>query len=78
METLDLKWLGPPRVEVNGTPVRLETRKVAALLAVVSVDRRPEPREDLATMLWPEFDSRRAPANLRRALTSVQEPPEAC
>jgi hypothetical protein len=72
METLELKWLGPPRVKVDGRPVRLETRKVSALLAVLSLGRRPQSREYLAALLWPEFDSRRAPANLRRALTSLQ------
>lgn len=72
METLELKWLGPPRVKVDGRPVRLETRKVSALLAVLSLDRRPQSREYLATLLWPQFDSRRAPANPRRALTSLQ------
>jgi LuxR family transcriptional regulator, maltose regulon positive regulatory protein len=72
METLELKWLGPPRVKADGRPVRLETRKISALLAILSVDRRPQSREYLANLLWPEFDSRRAPANLRRALSSLQ------
>jgi LuxR family maltose regulon positive regulatory protein len=72
MGTLELEWLGPPRVKADGRPVRLETRKVSALLAVLSVDRRPQSREYLATLPWPEFDSQRAPANLRRALTSLQ------
>jgi DNA-binding SARP family transcriptional activator len=61
-----------PATGEGGRPVRLETRKVSALLAVLSLDRRPQSREYLATLLWPEFDSRRAPANLRRALTSLQ------
>ncbi|MGA2380892.1 MAG: BTAD domain-containing putative transcriptional regulator [Spirochaetia bacterium] len=69
---LCLFWLGPPRVEVEDLPVRLETRKVTALLAVLSLERRAQSREHLATLLWPEYDSRRAPANLRRALASLQ------
>ena len=72
VQTLDLRWLGPPRVEVDGSPVRLETRKVTGLLAVLSLDGRPQSREYLATLLWPEFDLHRAPANLRRALASLQ------
>ena len=72
METLELKWVGSPQVNVDGRPVRFETRKVTALLAVLSFDRRPQSREYLAALLWPEFDARRAPANLRRALTSLQ------
>jgi DNA-binding SARP family transcriptional activator len=73
VQSLTLKWLGPPTVELDGHPVRLETRKVTALLAYLSLERRPQSRELLATLLWPEFDSRRAPANLRRVLTSLQE-----
>ncbi|MBE3063400.1 MAG: hypothetical protein IMZ69_00040, partial [Spirochaetes bacterium] len=72
MPDLGLFWLGSPRVEVAGRSVRLETRKVTALLAILSLDRRPQSREHLAALLWPEFDSQRAPANLRRALASLQ------
>jgi LuxR family maltose regulon positive regulatory protein len=72
MKTLELNWLGSPQVKVDGEAVRLETRKVSALLAVLSLDRRPQSREYLATLLWPEYDPRRAPANLRRALASLQ------
>jgi LuxR family maltose regulon positive regulatory protein len=69
---LDCFWLGAPRVEAAGRALRLETRKVTALLALLSLERRPQSREYLAALLWPEFDARRAPANLRRALASLQ------
>ncbi len=72
MPTLQLFWLGPPRVEREGRPLRLETRKVTALLAWLSLERRPHSRESLAALLWPEYDSTRAPANLRRVLASLQ------
>ena len=72
MASLGLYWLGPPRIEVEGRLIRLETRKVTALLAVLSVDRRAHAREHLAALLWPEYDATRAPANLRRALASLQ------
>jgi LuxR family transcriptional regulator, maltose regulon positive regulatory protein len=64
-------WLGHPRVEVSGCPVRLETRKVTALLAYLSLSEHPQSREKLAALFWPEFDSSRAPANLRRGLASL-------
>jgi len=51
METLELKWVGSPQVNVDGRPVRFETRKVTALLAVLSFDRRPQSREYLAALL---------------------------
>ena len=66
-------WLGHPRAEVAGRPVRLETRKTIALLAFLSVERRPYSREYLAALLWPEYDPVRAPANLRRVLSSLQQ-----
>jgi len=68
-----LYWLGPPRVEVDGQTVRLETRKITALLALLSVDHRPHSRERIAAIFWPEFDSVRAPANLRRVLSSLRK-----
>jgi DNA-binding SARP family transcriptional activator len=72
MPALDLFWLGSPRVELDGRPLRLETRKVTALLALLSLERKAQSRERLAALLWPEYDSVRAPANLRRTLASLQ------
>jgi LuxR family maltose regulon positive regulatory protein len=72
MPKLALFWLGAPRVELERRELRLETRKVTAMLAVLSVERRAQAREHLAALFWPEYDSRRAPANLRRALASLQ------
>ena len=73
---IDLKgtrfiWFGQPRIELRGNPVKFETRKALALLAYVSVSDRPISRESLAAMFWPEFDRERAPANLRRTLSSA-------
>ena len=68
---LDLSWLGSPRVESNGAPVRLETKKNLALLAFLSLNDRPVSRERLASIFWPDFDPERAPANLRRSLASL-------
>jgi LuxR family maltose regulon positive regulatory protein len=64
-------WLGHPRIELSGCPVRLETRKVTALLAYLSLSEHPQSREKLAALFWPEFDPSRAPANLRRGLASL-------
>lgn len=72
MGSLELEWLGTPRVFLDGRQVKLETRKSLALLAYLSIERRPVAREFLATLLWPEYDMTRAPANLRRTLTSLQ------
>ncbi len=66
-------WFGPPRVEIGGRAVQLETRKTTALLVLLSVEGKPFSRESLAAMFWPEYDPRRAPANLRRVLSSLQK-----
>ena len=69
METLKLHWLGHPLVELKGKPVKLETRKAAALLAYVSLSPEECPREVLATMFWQEGNQQKALANLRRTLS---------
>ena len=52
--------------------MRLETRKITALLTYLSLSEHPQSREKLAALFWPEFDQSRAPANLRRGLASLR------
>src|SRR3954451_4565022 len=66
---LRLLLLGPPQVALDGAPVRFDTRKATALLAVLAVEERPQPRDRLAAMLWPEADATRARSALRRTLS---------
>jgi len=67
-----LFWLGHPRIERDGAPVRLDTRKTTALLAYLSLIDHPMSRERLAALFWPDFDQERAPANLRRSLAALR------
>ncbi len=60
--------LGPPRVEENGVPVRIERRKAIGLLAYLAATARGATRDELATLLWPEVPGDRAHAYLRQAL----------
>jgi LuxR family maltose regulon positive regulatory protein len=71
MPVLRLSWLGPPVLEVDGRPLRLEMRKTLALLAYLSLSPQSPSRETLAAMFWPEFDQRHALTNLRRNLFSL-------
>jgi LuxR family maltose regulon positive regulatory protein len=71
VEALKLSWLGIPQVELRGKPVKLETRKAAAMLAYLSLRAGDSPRELLATMFWPEGSQQKALANLRRTLSSL-------
>ena len=66
---IDLLLLGPPVVTRHGTPVSFDTRKATAVLALLAADDREISRERLAALLWPEVDTTRARASLRRTLS---------
>src|SRR5918998_2143212 len=63
--------LGAPRIEHDGEPIEVDTRKAIALLAYLAVTRRRHARDALAGLLWPEYNQRRARAALRRTLSSL-------
>jgi predicted ATPase/DNA-binding SARP family transcriptional activator len=68
---LALFLLGPPHLEKDGLPVDLVRRKAMALLAYLAMGSRVanHSRQSLANLLWPEYDERRARADLRRTLS---------
>jgi len=78
MAELRLYWLGPPEVQLDSLPVRLEMRKTLALLAYLSLSPQPPTRETLTALFWPEYDQQHAFSNLRRNLSSLVKslPPE--
>src|SRR5580704_3941710 len=69
MTELRLALLGPPVVLRDGLPVTFDTRKAVALLALLAVTGREHSREQLADLLWPEADSVKGRASLRRTLS---------
>ena len=73
MSSLRLFLLGTPRVECDGMDVVLETRKATALLAILAIAGESRSREALTTLLWPESDSSRAKASLRRTIYAVNK-----
>jgi predicted ATPase/DNA-binding SARP family transcriptional activator len=66
---LTLALLGPPRVECDGAPVQVDTRKAIALLAYLAMSGERLGRDLVAGMLWPDADQAHARAALRRTLT---------
>ena len=58
---------GPPRLERGGQPVELTLRRAVAAVIYPEMTRRPQTREMLAGLLWPDADDREA-ANLRRQI----------
>jgi LuxR family transcriptional regulator, maltose regulon positive regulatory protein len=71
MVILKLFWLGPPAVELDGHPLRLEMRKTLALLAYLSLSPQKPTRETLASLFWPDNDQQHALSSLRRNLFSL-------
>ena len=71
MAIFTMSWLGPPALEFDGRPLRLEMRKTLALLAYLSLSPQNPTRETLASMFWPEHDQQHALASLRRNLYSL-------
>ena len=70
--TLTIALLGAPRVEVDGLPLRVDTRKAVALLAYLAVTGHAQSRDRLALLLWPDYDDDRARAALRRTLSTLK------
>jgi adenylate cyclase len=70
---LALSLLGPPKIECDGVPVRLNRRKAIALLAYLAVTGESHPRDSLVNLLWPELDSTRGRAALRRTLYALNQ-----
>ena len=73
MAGLQLKWLGYPEIILDASPVKLETRKAIALLALLSVEAKTFAREAIAALFWPEHPQQRALANLRRLVFSLNQ-----
>ena len=75
MAMLSLTFLGTIEVSCDGEQVDITARKTLALLAHLTVMERAQSRERLAALLWPEADDRRARANLRGALWTLNQTP---
>jgi predicted ATPase/DNA-binding SARP family transcriptional activator/pimeloyl-ACP methyl ester carboxylesterase len=60
--------LGPPRIELDETPIDINRRKALALLIYLAVNEKPYSRDALATLFYPDHTQQRARAYLRRDL----------
>ncbi|MCB0191075.1 MAG: tetratricopeptide repeat protein [Anaerolineae bacterium] len=73
MPQLALFLFGPPRIELDGLPVKISRQKATALLAYLVVSGKTHSRNTLATLLWPDQDQRRARSALRRILVTLNK-----
>ncbi|MEZ4663273.1 MAG: BTAD domain-containing putative transcriptional regulator, partial [Caldilineaceae bacterium] len=72
MATLEISLLGAPIIQLDRQPVTFESRKALALLAYLAVSGAPHQRSELAALLWPESDNKRARGALRYTLSILQ------
>lgn len=73
MPQLTLYLLGSPRLERDGQPVEVDTRKAIALMAYLAVTRQSHSRDALAALLWPDYDQTHARGALRRTLSALNK-----
>jgi predicted ATPase/DNA-binding SARP family transcriptional activator len=69
MSRLALYFLGPPRVYLDGSLVRIGRRKELALLAYLALESEYHSRDELAELLFGEQDREHSRANLRQTLS---------
>ena len=68
---LHLYLFGAPRCEQDGRALHIQRRKGMALIAYLALNPRPQARDFLATLLYPESDNARA--YLRRDLSEIRQ-----
>ena len=73
MAPLALFLLGPPRLEYAGGLVPVKASKALALLAYLAITHKPQSREALVTLLWPDCDRQQARAYLRYTLWALKQ-----
>ena len=70
---LSLHLLGPPRLELDDSPIPIDRRKSMALLAYLAVNRGLHTRDYLSALLFPDHDQSKAFTNLRHTLWETQQ-----
>lgn len=65
-------FFGPPQITRDGVPAHLSITKAVALLAYLSAHERPQRRDHLLTLLWPESSGPQARKNLRNVLWTIR------
>ncbi|MFN2195536.1 MAG: hypothetical protein ACK2UW_05360, partial [Anaerolineales bacterium] len=73
MPELEIALLGPPQISLSGKQVKTDRRKAIALLAYLAVTGKPQSRDFLAALLWPDYEQNSAYAYLRRTLWELNQ-----
>ncbi|NQU30728.1 MAG: AAA family ATPase, partial [Anaerolineae bacterium] len=72
MPKTKLYLFGAPRLEYQNQTLPIDTRKALALLAYLLIEGKPQSRDTLATLLWPESNQTSARGALRRTLSTLR------
>ncbi|MEM7336134.1 MAG: BTAD domain-containing putative transcriptional regulator [Chloroflexota bacterium] len=70
---IKLRLFGTPQLETETGNAPFRRRKGLALLAYLAVTQRPQSRETLLGLLWPEFSQESARNNFRRELSLIKK-----
>ncbi len=73
MSRLTFHLLGAPRIELDDSPIEVDTRKAIALAIYLAMTGEAHSRERLAALFWPDADEARASAALRRTLSVLNK-----
>ncbi len=73
MSTLHLNLLGAFETRLDGQPAANPGLKSQALLIYLAVEPRPQRREHLFTLLWPDMPERSARHNLSQAIYALRQ-----
>src|SRR5215212_7991466 len=68
MPRLKIALLGSLEIKLDGKLIKTDRRKAVALLAYLAVTGTAHTRDQLAALLWPDYDHAAAFAYLRRTL----------
>lgn len=70
---LTMSFLGAPQIVLNGRSLQFPSVKAVALLAYLATSGMLHDRAELATLLWPESDNKRARGALRYTLSLIKK-----
>ena len=73
MGLLSIKLLGPPGASFEGRNLRFGRKKTLALLCYLAAEGGKHRRGELADLLWPKSDQRRARTDLRSTLAGIRK-----
>lgn len=73
MSPVRVALFGAPRLERDGKPIEISTRKAIALLAFLVLTPNRTSREALAALLWSEYDHAHARGALRNTLYELNK-----